>query len=129
MTITITDLRTMTGLSVTAIGDAALTECLLIATDYCAGQCSAQGVGTGGTAYDVAVQYMALANVWRNLDARGIKPQDLTSGSVHIASDVGQAVAQWTKLAEDALKMVVKINASSRRDLYMRHLRSGKGMR
>ncbi len=128
MTITIADLRAMTGLSVTAISDAALTECLLIATDYCAGYCTAQGVGTGGTAYDAAVHYMALVNVWRNLDARGIKPQGLTSGSVTVSSDVAQSIDQWTKLAENALQMTVKTNASSRRDLYMRHLRSGKGI-
>jgi hypothetical protein len=128
MTITIADLRAMTGLSTTAISDIALTECLLIATDYCAGYCTAQGVGTGGTAYDAALQYMTLVNVWRTLDAMGIKPANLTSGSVSVQSDTQAAIDQWMKLAENALQMTVKTNASSKRDMYMRHLRSGKGI-
>lgn len=128
MTISITDLRTMTGLSTTVISDAALNECLLIALDYCAGYCIAQGVGSGGPAYDAAVQYMSLVNMWRNLDAMGIKPAGLTSGSVSINSDTQQAIDQWTKLAENALEMVVKTNAPIKRDLYMRQLRSGRGL-
>jgi hypothetical protein len=129
MTVTIQNMKDWLGLSTAVISDVMLTECLDIANDYCAGYCTAMGVGASGQAYDSAVRYKAAMNIWRNLDIRGINVQSFRAGELGIGHDVEQACEMFHKLSTDALHMVYKTNAPSKRDLYMRHLRSGRGMR
>lgn len=122
----LTDFREWLGLSITILNDASMAACMKMANNYCLAYCQAQGVPVGGQGYSFAIRYMTAANIWRNLDARGIKPPALAASSLRISSDTGQAIAQWTAMALNALEMTVKTNAPIRRDLYSRHLRSGK---
>jgi hypothetical protein len=128
MTVSKDDVRNWLGMSTTMMSDTALTECLSMATEYCGAYLSAMGVGASGNAYDIATKYMTAVNVYRNLDARGIKPDSLHAAELTLATNTAAAIDQFTKLAENALQMAVISGAPNKRDIYARHIRAGRGM-
>ncbi|MFA5744357.1 MAG: hypothetical protein WC936_06105 [Candidatus Nanoarchaeia archaeon] len=126
MVATIAEIRTWLGITIDVIPDDSMQECLNMATEYVQSALTARGVGIGGQAYDIALRYMTAVNVWRRLDIMAIKPSGLSVGGLSINSDLDSAISKFEALADQAIENAVKINAPSKTDLYIRHIRSGK---
>jgi hypothetical protein len=129
MAITITDLRNWLGTTYTSIlTDTQLTAALARANRYCAGYMSARGVAGSGNAYDAAVEAASHGEVCFQLDSMGIKPSSLSTDAHSEGADVLGTGRYWYDLADKSLVDAVLASAGNKRDLYIRHVRGGRGI-
>jgi len=128
MSVTLVEIRNQIGVTTDVIDDTMLQEALTMAEEYCTAFCARYGASGAGDAYDIAVKYMAQANVRYNLDVRGIKPESLSVGGLSMGTALSSTVDQLKALADSSLRTTV-LSSNNRIDMYIRHIRSGKTVR
>ncbi|OPX65650.1 MAG: hypothetical protein A4E30_00321 [Methanomassiliicoccales archaeon PtaB.Bin215] len=98
------------------------------ATRYCAGYLAARGASASGTAYDAAVESVAHGHLCLILDSMGIKPASYSTEGSSMGSDSLGTASFWFKQGDERLEDAYLASQGNRRELYIRHVRGGRGI-